>query len=73
MKSRVDSRNSIIDTEKCVENAGGRYSLVIVASQYLRELKRKNKNSDKLITCIDALKDIQESKVDMVSTMTKVK
>jgi DNA-directed RNA polymerase subunit K/omega len=73
MKSRVDSRNSIIDTEKCVENAGGRYSLVIAASQYLRELKRKNKNSDKLITCIDALKDIQENNVDMITMMTKVK
>jgi DNA-directed RNA polymerase subunit K/omega len=73
MKSRIDSRNSIIDTEKCVENAGGRYSLVIAASQYLRELKRKNKNSAQLITCIDALKDIQEGKVDMISAMTKVK
>jgi DNA-directed RNA polymerase omega subunit len=73
MKSRIDSRNSIIDTEQCVANAGGRYSLVIAASQYLRELKRKNKNPEQLITCIDALRDIQEGKVDMISAMTKVK
>jgi len=62
MKTRVDSRNSIIDTEKCVELAGGRYHLVILASQRLRELRRKNKNPDQLITCIDALKEIQEAK-----------
>jgi hypothetical protein len=73
MKSRIDSRNSIIDTERCVANAGGRYSLVIAASQYLRELKRKNKDPNRLVTCIDALKDIQENNVDMISMMTKVK
>ena len=61
MKTRVDSRNSIIDTERCVENAGGRYDLVILASQRLRELRRKNKDQDRLITCIDALKEIQEA------------
>lgn len=63
MKTRVDSRNSIIDTERCVENAGGRYDLVILASQRLRELRRKNKDQDRLITCIDALKEIQEANV----------
>jgi len=63
MKRLEDSRNSIIDIEKCVENVGSRYDLVIAAAQLTRELKRKNNNPDRLITCIDALKQIQEATV----------
>lgn len=71
MKPRIDSRNSIIDTDYCASQAGGRYDLVIIASQRLRELRRQHRESGRYITCIDALKEVQEGKIDNLTYMGK--
>jgi hypothetical protein len=72
-KRRVDSRNLQIDTEKCVEQAGGyRYDLILIASERLREIKRQNKSSERYYTAIDALLDIQEGRVDPIEYLAKV-
>ena len=74
MKSRIDSRTSQIDTERCVENAGGRYDMVIAVSQRLRELKRRSReNSNVYVTPIDALLEMQAGQINMIDYMAKVK
>lgn len=61
------SRGTAIDTEKCVENAGGnRFDLVLIAAARAREIKRHNRESDKrehVHSNITALEDIQAGKV----------
>ena len=47
MTVRIESRNTLIDTERCVDNAGGRYDLVIAAAQRLREMKRRARETRK--------------------------
>ncbi len=54
-----------VDTDKCVENIGNRFDLVLVAAQRARELKRGHRklttgNSGIIIT---ALKEIEEGHV----------
>jgi len=74
MKPRIDSRTAIIDTEQCVRQAGGgRYDLVLIAAQRLRELKRQHREDNKYVTCIDALKEIQDGHVDLTDYLAKVK
>ena len=74
MKSRIESRSSQIDTEKCVEHAGGRYDLVIAAAQRLRELKRRSRETNNIyVTPIDALLEVQSGQLDMINYMAKVK
>jgi DNA-directed RNA polymerase subunit K/omega len=74
MKPRIDSRTSIIDTEQCVRQAGGgRYDLILIAAQRLRELKRIHREDNKYVTCIDALKEIQDGQVSLVDYLAKVK
>jgi DNA-directed RNA polymerase subunit K/omega len=73
MKPRIDSRTSQVDTERCVENAGGRYDMVIAVAQRLRELKRKGRESNVYITPIDALLEMQAGQINMIDYMAKVK
>jgi DNA-directed RNA polymerase subunit K/omega len=74
MKTRVESRSSQIDTERCVEQAGGRYDLVIAAAQRLRELKRRSRETNNVyVTPIDALLEVQAGQLDMINYMAKVK
>ena len=74
MKSRIESRSSQIDTEKCVDHAGGRYDLVIAAAQRLRELKRRSRETNNIyVTPIDALLEVQSGQLDMINYMAKVK
>ena len=74
MKPRIDSRSPIIDTERCVRQAGGgRYDLVLVAAQRLRELKRQHREDNKYITAIDALLEVQAGQVNLVDYLAKVK
>jgi len=74
MKPRIDSRTGIINTEECVRQAGGgRYDLVLIAAQRLRELKRQHREDNKYVTCIDALKEIQEGQVNLADYLAKVK
>jgi DNA-directed RNA polymerase subunit K/omega len=73
MKSRIESRTSQIDTEKCVEQAGGRYDMVIATAQRLRELKRKARETNIYVTPIDALLEMQSGQINMIDYMAKVK
>ena len=58
MSVRIESRSSEIDTERCVDMAGGRYDLVIAAAQRLREMKRRARETNTFVTPIDALKEV---------------
>lgn len=74
MKPRIDSRSPTIDTERCVREAGGgRYDMVLIAAQRLRELKRQHREDNKYITAVDALLEVQNGQVDLVDYLAKVK
>lgn len=65
MKNSV-SRSSLVDTEKCVENIGNRFDLIIAASVRSREITRRNQSSNlpqHRYANISALLDIQEGRV----------
>jgi DNA-directed RNA polymerase subunit K/omega len=73
MTVRIESRNTLIDTERCVEHAGGRYDLVIAASQRLREMKRRARETNDFVTPIDALMEVQSGTFNMTDYLAKVK
>ena len=73
MTVRIESRNTMIDTERCVDNAGGRYDLVIAAAQRLREMKRRARESNSFVTPIDALMEVQSGTFNMIDYLAKVK
>lgn len=74
MKARIESRSPIINTESCVQQAGGgRYDLVLIAAQRLRELKRQHREDNKYVTAIDALLEIQNGQVNLADYLAKVK
>jgi len=74
MKSRIDSRGPKIDMEQCVRQAGGgRYDMVLIGAQRLRELKRVHReDATRYVTCVDALTDIQNGIVDLEDYLAKV-
>lgn len=65
---KYTSRGPDIDTEKCVEQAGGnRFNLVLIAAQRAREIKRRQIQDAPTVhslPCVSALQEIQEGKVD---------
>jgi DNA-directed RNA polymerase omega subunit len=73
MSVRIESRSGEIDTERCVDHAGGRYDLVIAAAQRLREMKRRGRETNQYITAIDALKEVQSGTFNMIDYLAKVK
>ena len=73
MSVRIESRSTEIDLERCVGNAGGRYDLVVAASQRLREMKRRAKENNSFATTIDALKEVQSGTFNMTDYLIKVK
>jgi DNA-directed RNA polymerase omega subunit len=73
MGTRIESRSSEIDTERCVDHAGGRYDLVIAAAQRLREMKRRARETNTTVTTIDALKEVQSGAFNMIDYLAKVK
>lgn len=73
MKPRIESRSSQIDTELCVENAGGRYDLVIAAAQRLREMKRRSRETNQYVTPIDALKEVESGMFNILDYLAKVR
>jgi DNA-directed RNA polymerase omega subunit len=73
MSVRIESRSSEIDTERCVEQAGGRYDLVIAAAQRLREMKRRARETNTHVTCIDALKEVESGTFNMMDYLAKVR
>ena len=73
MTVRIESRNILIDTERCVAHAGGRYDLVIAAAQRLREMKRRARETNDFVTPIDALLEVQAGTFNMTNYLAKVK
>ena len=73
MKPRIESRSSQIDTERCVNHAGGRYDLVIAAAQRLREMKRRARETNAYVTPIDVLLEAQTGQINMIDCLAKVK
>jgi hypothetical protein len=75
MKSRIESRGPKIDMEQCVRQAGGgRYDMVLIGAQRLRELKRVHReDTSRYVTCVDALVEIQNGQVSLVDYLAKVK
>jgi DNA-directed RNA polymerase subunit K/omega len=75
MKPRIESRGPIIDTEECVRQAGGgRYDLVLIAANRLRELKRIHReDTTRYVTPIDALKEVQAGQINLEDYLAKVK
>jgi hypothetical protein len=75
MKARILSRGPEIDMEQCVRQAGGgRYDMVLIGAQRLRELKRIHReDSTRYVTCVDALLEIQAGRVSLVDYLAKVK
>jgi hypothetical protein len=75
MKARILSRGPEIDMEKCVRQAGGgRYDMVLIGAQLLRELKRIHReDTNRYVTCVDALHEIQAGQVSLVDYLAKVK
>jgi hypothetical protein len=60
------SRGPNINVETCVEAAGGRYNLVLIASARAREIRRQNPESldrKHLYSVITALEEIQAGEV----------
>jgi DNA-directed RNA polymerase omega subunit len=72
----MSERSAMLDTEKCVENAGGnRFELVLMASARAREIRRQQASSQKFEhthTPVTALIEFQEGKLDR-SYFRKVK
>jgi DNA-directed RNA polymerase subunit K/omega len=73
MSVRIESRSGQIDTERCVEHAGGRYDLVIAAAQRLREMKRRARETNTYVTAIDALLEAQAGQINIIDYLAKVK
>jgi DNA-directed RNA polymerase subunit K/omega len=73
MTVRIESRSGEIDTERCVEHAGGRYDLVIAAAQRLREMKRRARENNTYVTAIDALLEAQAGQINMIDYLVKVR
>jgi len=73
MSTRIESRSTEIDTERCVSNAGGRYDLVVAAAQRLREMKRRARETSTHVTTIDALKEVESGTFSMQDYLIKVR
>jgi DNA-directed RNA polymerase omega subunit len=71
------SRGTEIDTELCVEQAGGnRFDLVLIASARSREIRRQNLGSDKrehVHSIVSALEEIQSGKINSKVYLSKVR
>ena len=66
MKHKISSRGPEVDTDKCVENIGNRFDLVLIAAIRSRELARQHKNSgrsDQINAPVTALLEIQNGKI----------
>ena len=60
------SRGPNINVETCVQAAGGRYNLVLIAAARAREIRRHNAGSDQpehLYSVVTALQEIQNGEV----------
>ena len=66
MKSATLTRGTQVDTDKCVNNIGNRYNMVIIAAARARELKRANRSSERRehsFPVVTALLEIQNGEI----------
>ena len=74
---KVLSRGPGVDTQKCVEMAGGnKFDMVLIASTRAREIKRNNQESQKrehIFPIVTALLELQDGKVDNKEMLDKLR
>jgi DNA-directed RNA polymerase omega subunit len=74
--AKYNSRSPDIDTERCVDQAGGnRFNLVLIAAQRAKEIRRRQLQDTPQVhslPCVSALLEIQEGKVDSRRYLMKV-
>ena len=69
-----ETRASEVDIEKCISKTGfGRFDLIIAASQRVRELKIRARESGAHVTAVDALLEAQNGQLNVIDYMAKVK
>jgi len=65
---QYNSRGTHIDTERCVNNIGNRFQLVIIASMRAREIAQLNRHSNRfehLHTPVTALLEVQSGELQL--------
>lgn len=75
-KSTTLSRNGQVDMEKCIDQAGGKYNLILIAAERARELARGSKSkvtTDTGKPVITALLEIQAGLVDNEEYLSKLR
>lgn len=60
MLLKKESRHSLIDVELCAKNAGGRYELILLGAQRLREMRKQVRDSSRVLSTIDVLLEFQD-------------
>lgn len=73
MTTKIESRGPIIDMEVCVNKIGGRYDLVLIGAQRLREIKKKDRESKRYSSTVDALMDVQNGIVSYNDYVVKIR
>ena len=69
-----ETRASEVDIEKCISKTGfGRFDLIVAASQRVRELKLRARESGAHVTAVDALLEAQNGQLNVLDYMAKVK
>jgi DNA-directed RNA polymerase subunit K/omega len=69
-----ETRASEVDIEKCIDKTGfGRFDLIVAASQRVRELKIRARESGAHVTAVDALLEAQNGQLNVLDYMAKVK
>ena len=69
-----ETRASEVDIEKCIDKTGfGRFDLIVAASQRVRELKIRARESGAHVTAVDALLEAQTGQLNVLDYMAKVK
>jgi DNA-directed RNA polymerase subunit K/omega len=65
MSKLIPSRTLEVDMERCVENAGGRYDMILMASARSREISRHHKESQltsHVLPVVTSLLELQEGR-----------
>jgi DNA-directed RNA polymerase omega subunit len=75
MTTKALSRGPELDTEVCVQNAGGnRFNLVLIAAAKAREIRRNSiAEKEYHSPCVSALLEVQSGKVNPLVYLNKVK
>lgn len=59
---KKETRATELDVEKCVMKSGtSRFDMILTATERTRELKNQHRGTDKFISVVDALLEIQKS------------